>query len=57
MEVNLTAVFDLQLAAREMIKQGHGKIINVSSLLAWLVAKYSAYALQRWGGAIHENDV
>jgi 2-deoxy-D-gluconate 3-dehydrogenase len=33
LEVNLTSVFELcQLAGRVMIKQGHGKIINIASM-------------------------
>lgn len=36
MRVNLDAVFILcQLAAREMIKQGRGKIINIASMVSW----------------------
>ncbi len=47
MEINARATFFLcQLAGREMIKQKHGKIINVASLLAFqggiLVPSYSA---------------
>jgi 2-deoxy-D-gluconate 3-dehydrogenase len=35
-EVNLSAVFIMnQLAAREMIKQGKGKIINIASMSVW----------------------
>lgn len=38
LEVNLTAPFHLcQLAALEFIKVGYGKIINISSMLAFLV--------------------
>jgi 2-deoxy-D-gluconate 3-dehydrogenase len=36
LNVNLSAVFMLcQLAAREMIKQGNGKIINIASMVSW----------------------
>jgi 2-deoxy-D-gluconate 3-dehydrogenase len=46
-QVNLTSVFQMaQLAGREMIKKGRGKIINVASLLSFqggiLVPAYSA---------------
>jgi 2-deoxy-D-gluconate 3-dehydrogenase len=35
-EVNLSAVFRLsQLAGRQMIAQGNGKIINIASLLSF----------------------
>jgi 2-deoxy-D-gluconate 3-dehydrogenase len=47
MQVNLTSVFQLaQLAGRHMIAQGHGKIINIASLLSFqggiLVPAYTA---------------
>jgi 2-deoxy-D-gluconate 3-dehydrogenase len=36
LNINLSAVFMLsQLAAREMIKQGNGKIINIASMVSW----------------------
>jgi len=46
-EINLTAVFELcQLAGKMMIKQGHGKIINMASMLSFfggiLVCAYTA---------------
>lgn len=47
LDVNLTATFRLcQLAGREMLKTGYGKIINVASMLSffggWTVSAYSA---------------
>ena len=46
-DVNLTATFRLcQLAGHEMLKTGHGKIINVASMLSffggWTVPAYAA---------------
>jgi 2-deoxy-D-gluconate 3-dehydrogenase len=36
LQVNLTSVFQLsQLAARDMIPRGHGKIVNIASLLSF----------------------
>jgi len=36
LDINLNAVFIMdQLAAREMIKQGSGKIINIASMVSW----------------------
>lgn len=50
-EVNLTAVFDLcQLAAREFMKVGYGKIINISSMLAFFGGfTVPAYAASKGG--------
>ena len=47
LDVNLTATFRLcQLAGREMLKTGYGKIINVASMLSffggWTVPAYAA---------------
>lgn len=47
LDVNLTATFRLcQLAGREMLKAGYGKIINVASMLSffggWTVPAYAA---------------
>jgi len=47
LDINLNAVFMLdQLAGREMIKQGSGKIINIASMVSWFggitVPAYSA---------------
>lgn len=51
LNVNLTAVFQLcQLAAREMIKQGSGKIINFASMLAYFGGyTVPAYAASKGG--------
>jgi 2-deoxy-D-gluconate 3-dehydrogenase len=36
LEVNLTSVFELcQLAGRQMLARGHGKIINIASLISF----------------------
>ena len=53
MNVNLTATFTLcQLAAREMIKQGGGKIINIASLLSFFGGyTVPAYAASKGGVA------
>ncbi|MFA6365591.1 MAG: SDR family NAD(P)-dependent oxidoreductase [Candidatus Hydrogenedentales bacterium] len=50
-EVNLNAPFEYcQLAAKEMIKAGYGKIINVSSMVAWFGGKtVPAYAASKGG--------
>lgn len=52
-EVNLTAVFEFcQLAAREMVKQGGGKIINVASMLSFFGGyMVPAYAASKGGVA------
>lgn len=47
LDVNLTATFRLcQLAGREMLKNGYGKIINIASMLSyfggWTVPAYAA---------------
>ena len=49
--VNLTAPFVLcQLAAKQMIKQGKGKIINISSMLAYFGGQtVPAYAASKGG--------
>ena len=53
LEVNLTAVFQLcQLAGRVMLKQGHGKIINVASMLSFSGGlTVPAYAASKGGVA------
>lgn len=53
MEVNLNASFHLcQLAGREMIRQGYGKIINITSMLAWQGGyTVPAYAASKGGVA------
>jgi 2-deoxy-D-gluconate 3-dehydrogenase len=50
-EVNLTTVFRLcQLAGREMIKKGSGKIINIASMLSFLGGfTVPAYAASKGG--------
>lgn len=50
-EVDLNAPFELcQLAGREMIKYGYGKIINISSMCAWFGGKtIPAYAAAKGG--------
>ncbi len=52
-EVNLTATFDLcQLAAREMLKLGRGKIINFASMLSFFGGfTVPAYAASKGGVA------
>ena len=52
-EVNLTAVFALcQMAGRVMLDQGHGKIINVASLLSFFGGyTVPAYAASKGGVA------
>lgn len=52
-EVNLTATFDFcQLAGREMLKQGSGKIINVASMLSFFGGyTVPAYAASKGGVA------
>lgn len=53
-DVNLTSVFTLtQLAGREMIKQGHGKIINIASMQSFTGGtNIPAYAASKGGVAI-----
>ncbi len=53
LEVNLTATFDFcQLAGREMLKQGSGKIINVASMLSFFGGyTVPAYAASKGGVA------
>jgi 2-deoxy-D-gluconate 3-dehydrogenase len=53
LEVNLTAVFLMcQLAGRIMLKQGHGKIINVASMLSFSGGlTVPAYAASKGGVA------
>lgn len=53
LEVNLTAVFQLcQLAGRIMINQGHGKIINIASMLSFMGGfTVPAYAASKGGVA------
>ena len=53
LEVNLTAVFQMcQLAGRLMLKQGHGKIINVASMLSFSGGlTVPAYAASKGGVA------
>jgi len=50
-EVNLTATFELcQLAGRLMLEQGHGKIVNVASLLSFQGGLFvSSYAASKGG--------
>lgn len=50
-ELNLTTVFTMcQLAGREMIKQGHGKIINIASMLSFMGGfTVPAYAASKGG--------
>ena len=52
-EVNLTSVFELcQLAGRKMIDQGHGKIINIASMLSFFGGfTVPAYAASKGGVA------
>ncbi len=52
-EVNLTAIFDFcQLAGREMLRQGSGKIINVASMLSFFGGyTVPAYAASKGGVA------
>ena len=52
-ELNLTTVFSMcQLAGREMIKQGHGKIINIASMLSFFGGfTVPAYAASKGGVA------
>lgn len=52
-EINLTAVFEFtQLAGREMIKAGHGKIINIASMLSFFGGyTVPAYAASKGGVA------
>jgi 2-dehydro-3-deoxy-D-gluconate 5-dehydrogenase len=51
LEVNLTSPFQLsQLAARDMIPRGHGKIINIASLLSFQGGiRVPAYAASKGG--------
>lgn len=53
LDVNLTAVFHLcQLAGREMIKKGYGKIINIASMLSFFGGyTVPAYAASKGGVA------
>jgi 2-dehydro-3-deoxy-D-gluconate 5-dehydrogenase len=53
METNLSSVFRLcQFAGRHMLRQGHGKIINIASLLAFQGGIYvPAYAAAKGGVA------
>ena len=53
LEINLTATFDFcQLAGREMLKQGYGKIINVASMLSFFGGyTVPAYAASKGGVA------
>lgn len=53
LEINLTATFDFcQLAGREMLKQGGGKIINVASMLSFFGGyTVPAYAASKGGVA------
>jgi len=52
-EINLTAVFRLcQFAGRHMLKQGHGKIVNIASLLSFQGGIFvPAYAAAKSGVA------
>jgi len=52
-EINLTAVFRLcQFAGRHMLKQGHGKIVNIASLLSFQGGVFvPAYAAAKSGVA------
>lgn len=49
LEVNLTAVFELcQLAGRQMLKQGGGKIVNIASMLSYFGGiRVPAYAASK----------
>lgn len=51
LEVNLTAVFDLcQMAGRVMLAEGHGKIVNIASLLSYFGGfTVPAYAASKGG--------
>ncbi len=53
LHVNLTSVFQLsQLAARDMIPRGHGKIVNIASLLSFQGGiRVPAYAASKGGVA------
>lgn len=53
LQVNLTSVFRIsQLAGREMLKRGHGKIINIASLLSFQGGiRVPAYAASKGGVA------
>ena len=53
LQVNLTSVFQLsQLAGREMLKKGHGKIINIASLLSFQGGiRVPAYSASKGGVA------
>jgi 2-deoxy-D-gluconate 3-dehydrogenase len=53
LEVNLTSVFELaQLAARTMVEQGRGKIVNVASMLSFSGGlNVAAYAAAKGGVA------
>ena len=53
LEINLTATFDFcQMAGREMLKQGCGKIINVASMLSFFGGyTVPAYAASKGGVA------
>ncbi|MDR1469179.1 MAG: SDR family oxidoreductase [Spirochaetaceae bacterium] len=52
--INQTAVFHLcQLAGKKMIAQGHGKIINISSMLAWF-GGYTVPAYAASKGAVSQ---
>jgi len=50
-EVNLTATFELcQLAGRLMLEQGHGKVVNVASVLSFQGGLFvSSYAASKGG--------
>ena len=50
-EVNLTAVFEMsKLAGNYMLKQGHGKIVNVASMLSYFGGKnVPAYTASKGG--------
>lgn len=50
-EVNLTAVFEMsKLAGNVMLKQGHGKIVNVASMLSYFGGKnVPAYTASKGG--------
>lgn len=53
LNINLTAVFSLcQMAGRVMLKQGHGKIINIASMLSFFGGyTVPAYAASKGGVA------
>jgi 2-dehydro-3-deoxy-D-gluconate 5-dehydrogenase len=53
-EINLTSVFEIcQLAGREMLKAGHGKIINIASMQSFTGGiNIPAYAASKAGVAI-----